>query len=152
MPTERPTLSTGVAVSLDRYSGLFFAILGLLLFFVIIPYDTEVVDYGWVRPQTVPNSMAWLLVITGVSLVIRPGEDAPFDLHRSLRAGLFLAILGGGLFLIDRFGFVAVAPGLALLIMVLIGERRPLWLILGTVGLPLLIWFTVAILLQRPLP
>lgn len=142
----------GVDVSLDRYSGLFFAALGLLLFFVIVPYDTEVVDYGWVRPQTVPNAMAWLLTATGVLLAFRPNGDVPFDLRRSLRAGLFLAILGAGLFLIGRFGFVAVAPGLALLIMILIGERRPFWLILGTVGLPALIWFTVTILLQRPLP
>jgi len=128
------------------------AVLGLLLFFVIIPYDTEVVDYGWVRPQTVPNAMAWLLTIAGIILVLRPHGDVPFDLRRSLRAGLFLAILGTGLYLIGRFGFVAVAPGLALLIMILIGERRPFWLGLGTAGLPSLIWFVVTILLERPLP
>jgi len=128
------------------------AVLGLLLFFVIIPYDTEVVDYGWVRPQTVPNAMAWLLTIAGIMLVLRPNGDVPFDLRRSLRAGLFLAILGTGLYLIGRFGFVAVAPGLALLIMILIGERRPFWLGLGTAGLPSLIWFVVTILLERPLP
>lgn len=149
---ERASLLTGVAVSLDRYSGLFFASLGLFLYFVVIPYDTEVVDYGWVRPQTVPNAMAWLLTITGILLAIRPDGEAPFDLRRSLRAGLFLAILGFGLYLTGRFGFVVVAPGLALSIMVLIGERRPFWLLLGTAGLPALIWFTVTILLQRPLP
>lgn len=141
-----------VLVSLDRCSGLFFAALGLLLFFVVIPYDTEVVDYGWVRPQTVPNAMAWVLTILGAVLVIRPGGSVPFDPRRSLRAGFFLAILGAGLVLIDRFGFVAVAPVLALGLMVLIGERRPFWLFLGTIALPFLIWFTVTILLQRPLP
>jgi len=137
---------------LNRISGAVCAAFGLLLYFVIIPYDTEVVDYGWVRPQTVPNAMAWLLVAAGGLLALRPTGDTDFQWRRAGRAGLFLLLVAVGVALIDRFGFLAVSPALALAVMALMGEKRLLWLVCGTVATPAFIWLAVSVLLQRPLP
>jgi len=50
------------------------------------------------------------------------------------------------------FGFVYVGPALALAIMLMIGERRPIWLVAGFVAMPALIWFLVVQVLGRALP
>ena len=137
---------------LSRCSGLFFVTFGLLLYFVVIPYDTETVDYGWVRPQTVPNAMAWIITIAGVVQVIQPTGAISADIARIGRAVLHLLIVAGGILAISQFGFRLVSPFLALAIMLAVGERRPVWLALGAIGIPVLIWFVVAVLLGRPLP
>ena len=49
------------------------------------------------------------------------------------------------------FGFVLVAPVLAFAIMVLIGERRPGWLVTGALVMPAMIWVFVVQILGRPL-
>ena len=49
-----------------------------------------------------------------------------------------------------ELGFLPVAPGLALVIMLMIGERRWAWLGAGVVAVPAAIW-AFALLLGRPL-
>jgi putative tricarboxylic transport membrane protein len=137
---------------LNRFSGCFIICLGLLLYFFIIPYDTEVVDYGRVRPQTVPSAMAWILIVAGAILAIEPSGETNFDPRGAARAGLFLAIVAAGVYSISYVGFIFVSPVLALVIMLLMGERRFLWLALGAFGTPSVIWIVVAVLLGRPLP
>ena len=60
--------------------------------------------------------------------------------------------IGGGLFAMSRFGFAIVSPFLALAIMLIFGERRPIWLALGGLGMPAVIWLLVVQILERPLP
>lgn len=138
--------------ALNRYSGLFFVALGLLLFFVVIPYATETVDQGWVRPQTVPNVTAWIMVMAGAAHAIRPAGEVDLQLRRVLYGALYLAIVATGVVLTAFFGFEFVAPVLALAIMVVTGERRAGWLVLGVLVIPASIWFAVVVLLDRPLP
>ena len=57
-----------------------------------------------------------------------------------------------GLVVMSWFGFVYVAPVLALIIMLMIGERRPFWLIAGVAAMPAAIWVLVAVVLERALP
>lgn len=136
----------------SRLSGLLFAVFGLALYFVIIPYDTELVDYGWVKPQTMPNVMAVTMVACGSVLFVFPAGAIGITHRQALRAALFLVILALGVFAIARLGFTIVAPFLALVLMLATGERRPLWLGVGGVAIPLMIWFTVTVLLGRLLP
>ncbi|WP_137700147.1 tripartite tricarboxylate transporter TctB family protein [Marimonas lutisalis] len=136
----------------DRYTGLFFILFGVVLYAVIVPWQAETVEYGWLRPRTLPRVLAVVLVLCGLALVWRPVGDArPGNLHWG-RAIAFAAVLVGGLVLMTRLGFVWTAPVMALALMWLAHERRALWLVLGVVGMPALIWFTVAIMLERPLP
>lgn len=136
----------------NRLLGLFLALFGLLLLLVVIPWQTEVIDYGWMRPRTLPNAMAALVTLCGVMLALRPRGAVDFAWRPAGRAACYLALLSAGLWCIDRFGFELVAPPLALVMMVMIGERRPLWLALGVAGVPLVIWLAVPVLLNRPLP
>ncbi len=136
----------------DRWSGLVCLLFGVALYVAIIPWQVETVSYGWLRPRTLPRALAVIIALCGLWLMLVPSGDARPVGTPWLRAGLFAGLLIAGLWLISRLGFVWVAPVLALAIMVLSGERRPLWLVLGAAGLPLAIWWTVTVLLERTLP
>ncbi len=136
-----------------RIEGLIFAALGLLLFFVVIPAHTETIDYGWLRPDTVPNLMAVVLFLCGVWMsFLPPAHEQTEDPHQIFRTAFYLGVIAFGVFCISVFGFLVMSPFLSLAIMLLIGERRWLWLAIGVAGMPAFIWFAVEILLDRPLP
>lgn len=136
----------------NRLLGLFFAVFGVLLLVVVIPQQTEVIDYGWMRPQTLPDAMAAVIAVAGIMLALRPRGAVAFEWRKAGRAALYLGLVAAGVWLIGLFGFEIVAPLLALVMMLVIGERRVPWLVLGAAGIPLAIWLAVAVLLDRPLP
>ena len=49
-------------------------------------------------------------------------------------------------------GYLLAAPVMILILMLMIGERRPLWLVTGILIIPLAVWGTIELLLKRPLP
>jgi putative tricarboxylic transport membrane protein len=138
---------------LYRLPGLAVAGFGLALLFFIIPDQVEVVDYGWVRPETVPNVVAVALILLGLlDAATSKGEGSAAAFRPALKAFFFLAYAAAAVWAMGRFGFVVVAPVMMLVLMLLIGERRPLWLGLGTVAVPGVVWATVVLLLDRTLP
>jgi putative tricarboxylic transport membrane protein len=139
-------------MSSDRWTGLFFIGLGTLLFTVIIPWQVETVGYGWLKPRTLPLALSVVIALCGLALQVRPPDDARPGASRWGRAVLFSVVLGLGLGGVWMFGFLVAAPPMALAVMLLAHERRPLWLILGAAGMPALIWLAVEVLLERPLP
>lgn len=136
----------------DRISGLFFLLFGLFVFFYLIPYHVETVDYGSLRPKNLPQVLAIVIGLFGISLMIRPANSDDHQAAPWLKSGLVVLILACGLWLISWFGFVYVAPFIALALMLMMGERRIPWLLAGVVGIPAIIWFCVVFLLERPLP
>lgn len=136
----------------DRASGAVISLFGVLLYFVVIPASVEAVDDGWVLPATIPNAIAILLCLCGVLLMIKPTTHRPPRRVEMQKAALYFTLLGLGLLAMSHLGFVLTAPVIALGLMLLIGERRPFWLILGVAALPATIWFIVVHLLDRALP
>ena len=136
----------------DRIAGLVVATLGLVLLFVIFPIAIEDIDDGSIRPDTVPSAIAGFLVACGILLALKPGENAKSGTHELVMVLVYLAVIAAGLFAMSRFGFAIVSPFLALAIMLIFGERRPIWLTLGAVGMPAAIWLLVVQILERPLP
>lgn len=136
----------------NRLSGLVVFLFGLLTFFVLIPMQTEAVDYGWLRPATLPSIAAVIIGLSGLVQCVFPTGAADFNLVDGLRVLLYLCIGIAGLWGMHAFGFVVTAPLLMLCTMLIIGERRWLWLCIGCVLLPAFIWFCIEFLLQRPLP
>ena len=136
----------------NRISGIVVAILGALLLFWIIPQHTETVDYGWLRPATLPIIPTVIVILTSIIHVLLPSGTVDFDVSLALRAGLIFVISLSGLFLIHLAGFLVAAPILMAVLMIVIGERRPIWLITGIVLIPLAMWSTIELLLKRPLP
>ena len=135
----------------DRIAGLIVATLGLVLLFVVFPVAIEDIDDGSIRPDTLPNALAVFLVICGILLALKPGEPTARDPRELMIVLLYIAVMALGLFAMSHFGFVIVSPFLALAIMLLFGERRPFWLALGCVGMPVIIWLLVVQILERSL-
>ncbi len=138
-------------MTLNRISGLVVAVFGTILLFWIIPRHTEPVDYGWLRPATLPNVTAIVVIISSIIHIIFPSGKAEFDGQLAMRAGLFFMISLVGLFLMHHVGFLIAAPLLVTVLMLLVGERRPLWLATGIVLVPLGIWSAIELLLKRSL-
>ncbi|MBW2027774.1 MAG: tripartite tricarboxylate transporter TctB family protein [Deltaproteobacteria bacterium] len=139
-------------MTLNRISGLVVAVIGLVLLFWIIPRHTETVDYAWLRPATLPIITAVVALISSIVHIIFPSGTAELDVKLALRAGLFFVISLLALLLMHFLGFLVGAPFLVMVLMLLVGERRPLWLIAGIVLIPLAMWSTIVLLLGRPLP
>lgn len=140
------------ALAPDRIAGLLCLASGLALVFLVIPAQTEPVDTGWVKPDTVPTAMAWVIAAGGLWLLAAPGRsDAP-PRRELLRAAAGFAGFAAVLVAMDRWGFVATGPAMALGLMLAMGERRPRWLVAGAVAMPFAIWAGVQVGLGRPLP
>lgn len=136
----------------DRISGAFFLLLGLAMYFLVNPSNIESVDGGNIDPDALPNVVSIVIAFCGLLLLLKPTSQQLYDVDSMLRTGMYVVLLAVGIYAMSWFGFEFVAPVMAFAIMWLVGERRLLWLILGTVGMPLLIWFLVIHALGRALP
>lgn len=136
----------------DRLSGGLFLLFGLALFFAVIPAQTEAVDSGNLAPATLPRILAVVIGACGAALLFKPTAHRTQGRMRMALAGLYAGLLALGIYAMSFVGFVYVAPPLALAIMWLIGERRPLWLVAGVALMPAVIWFLVTQALGRALP
>ncbi|WP_027834770.1 tripartite tricarboxylate transporter TctB family protein [Maritalea myrionectae] len=135
----------------DRLTGIAVILFGAALFFLITPAATETVGYGWLRPNTVPNVMAVIMILAGTTLAISTPQEQQIDFPKMARAAGFLLVISIGLWAMAQWRYVFVAPMLALVLMVLVGERRWPWLLVGAVVLPVTISFLIEYVLERPL-
>ena len=136
----------------NRLSASFVIFFGLSLVYFIFPIEIEKLDYGWVRPQTLPNICAFLLIIFGIVQFIFPKGKVVLEFEQILWSGVFVSAAFIAVFGFHKFGFIYTAPIFALTIMLLIGEKRILWLLLGVFLIPFLILLIVEQLLGRMLP
>ena len=139
-------------MTLNRLSGLVATLAGIILLFWVIPNQTETVAFGWLKPNTLPNMITIVIIILGLFHFILPSGKAEFDIKLALRIGLFFMITMASLHFMSVVGFLIAAPIMVMIVMILIGERRPLWLVSGIVLGPAAIWAAVDLLLNRPLP
>lgn len=137
----------------DRLIGAVVVVFALIIWFFVIPAQVDSASYGWMRPRTLPMTATALMGGFGALLVIFPAARKP-----SISWALTLRVLGVisltaiAVFAMAQWGFLAVAPMLALILTLLVGERRPAWIAAAVVGAPFVIWFIVSVLLVRPLP
>lgn len=140
-------------MTVNRASGLFVVLVGLVMVIWVIPCQTETVDYGWLKPATLPSIACMVMILAaGVHALFSRGETVKVHGAETLRAVLFLLVGILGLILMARAGFVIAAPLMVLVMMVMVGERRWKWLLTGVLVLPAFIWFIIEFLLGRPLP
>ena len=137
---------------INRFSASFFIFFGLLLIYFIFPIEIEKLDYGWVRPQTLPNICAFLLIIFGMLHFIFPKGKVDLDFENAIWSSVFAFVSFLAVYGFFKFGFIYTAPIFSLMIMLLIGEKRILWLSLGIFLIPFLIWLSVSQVLGRFLP
>ena len=152
----------------ERLIGAGVALLGLLIYSVLIPYGVDRpgnVEHAALAPDFWPRIIAAIIVALGVLLALRPapddededgGEDGGEDSGRWLHRLPGLAVALGALFgfhvLIPSLGMVV--PGAALIfgLMVLAGERR--WLLAAAVsaGVPVLLYAFFVHVASIPIP
>lgn len=137
---------------LNRFSGLAVACFGAALLFWVIPGHVETVDYGWVRPDTLPRICGWALIGLGVAQAVFAGGATQLDLRALAIVALAVALSAAAIWGFGRFGFLITAPIFVASIIGLIGERRWAWIVVTVFGAPALIWVVVEHLLGRPLP
>lgn len=133
----------------NRIAGACFVAFGLLLWFVIIPAQTEAADGGHMPPDFMPRICAALMAGGGFWQLVRPRGEIGFDARQGLAVATWLAIVAVGVAAMSQFGFVAVAPVLAAVLMLRTGERRWTWLTIGVLLIPVGVWFGVVKLLGR---
>lgn len=136
----------------DRITGFIVAATGLLLYLFVIPNSVETVDSGWLLPGTLPSFLSLILTVSGVVLFLKPADHSMQPMKQFLMCAVYFGLLLIGLWAMSYFGFMIIGPIIALVIMLLIGERRAFWLVLGVVGMPAIIWVVLAWLLERGLP
>lgn len=136
----------------DRGTGAFFMVFGALLYFAIIPAQVDDGGESWVLPTTIPNAVSITMALCGALLMLRPTNQRGQNTTDLMFAIMYIVLLSVGLFVMSYVGFIYTVPFIALIIMFLIGERRPFWLGIGVIGLPVIIWVLVVQVLERSLP
>ncbi|MCJ7871287.1 tripartite tricarboxylate transporter TctB family protein [Phaeobacter sp. J2-8] len=139
-------------LSADRISGLFFFFAGLIFYLYVIPTFVEEVSSGSLHPDTLPNALSLLIATCGLVVAAKPTKHELHGARELFMAAVYFVLVWISLFAMTFFGYAVVSPVLALILMLLIGERWPGWLFSGAVIMPALIWFLVEIVLERGLP
>lgn len=140
-------------MTLHRLSGVFFVIFAAAMIWGVIPVQTETVyPDGSIPPEVLPMFYAAMIGLFGAALACQHEEARALDLRQAAKTAVFFLLAMAGVLAMKHFGFLLAAPALALVLLWLVGERRPLWLALGGFAGPLLIWTVFEVLLGRLLP
>jgi len=137
----------------DRIAGAVLVAFALAMWLLVIPDQVDAVDYGWMRPQTLPGIATAVMGLLGLWLALAPSRrPMRVDPAQIARLAALLALVAAALWVMARVGFLWVAPALAVALVLLLGERRWPYLLGAAVGAPAAIWLVVVPLLQRSLP
>lgn len=136
----------------NRLCAFSMFLFSLAMILYVIPNQTEAVSYGWVKPDSLPNIACYSIAACALFQFLFDQSKVEFDAEELLKSLFFLTLGLGSLYAMGRFGFMVVSPVLALLIMLMVGEKRPLWLFSGVVLVPACIWLIIVTLLERQLP
>ena len=152
----------------ERLTGVGVALLGLLIFAVLIPWGIDQpgnVEHTALAPDFWPQIIAVIMMALGVLQAVRPvpddededggghgGEDSGRWLRRLPGLAVALGALFGFYFLIPSLGMVV--PGVAVIfgLMIFGGERR--WGLAATVaaGVPILLYVFFVHVAGIPIP
>lgn len=133
----------------DLVSGIILAVFGLFMLTVVIPAQIEPAPDDYVSPRLVPNLA--MIVITALALLLAVRNLRAPDGDPSAGKAIFsrpemIALLKIAVVFAVSLGLfwlgLHLAAGIALIAgtLVLLGERRPLILILMPAGLLLAVW------------
>ena len=145
--------AAGGIITLDRVSGALVALGGLWLLTYGIDAHVKVTGFESPSPQLFPRIGAWVLLVFGVAQVALTRTETELPTGRVLgRYALVSVMLIGMVWIMEHFGFVIGAMAMLSALMLIVYERRPLWLVVTVVAVPLSIWLIFEVLLERPLP
>ena len=148
----------------DRLIGAGVTVLGLLLFFALIPAGIDTpgsVDHITLSPDFWPRIISVIFALMGLVLLIKPGKipDGADDVidpkswpSRLPRLAVVLTALFAFYFLIEHLGMVASGIVLIFGMMWFAGERRYWLMATIAVAVPLLLYFFFVQVANIPIP
>jgi len=146
----------------DLAAAAVLVVFGLVVAFVVVPAQTSVgfAGTGGLSSAFMPTLAALGVSGLAVALLVATLRSPPPQPARHdgaapggrLRIAAIAALVCASAFAMSRFGVVAALPLLAAGAGVVLGERRPLPLLLLAVGTPLFFHVAVERLLGIPLP
>lgn len=134
----------------SRLVGCAVVAAGLAVALLIVPYQTYEVSGAPLQPATIPMLCGFAIAACGLLVAWRTQPDGGEAVLRPLFGILTLI---SATYLGTRYlGYGIMAPALMLALMLHMGERRPVWLVIGGAVVPAAIWLLFGVLLERPLP
>lgn len=139
-------------MSSNRILGIAATLAGLLLYFVIVPNQTTHLSYGAMSPASFPSAASLVIATAGLALMVFPSGEIALNRWQFLRGVLMAIFAGVATLTMVYIGYLYVTPILVGSIMILLGERRPLWFATGCIVCPFATWAFFVPLLGRTLP
>ena len=150
----------------ERLTGIGVLILGLLIFFLLIPRGIDQpgsVEHAALAPDFWPKIIAALIVLMGLFLTVRPAKEEDEDdeedvgdaggwLQRLPGLAVALGTLFVFYFLIPLLGMVVPGIVMAFGLMVYAGERRWTLGIAIAAGVPILLYVFFVYVASIPIP
>ena len=146
---------------LDLAGGVALTAFGLLLTFVIIPLGTEEGMYYGLPPTFFPTLLAVGLTVCAIGLTIqsvvrlrtgRIDHTSPISRWNLMMFVLLVALILGGIVLIDIFGMLIGAPLLIAALMIVLGDRSPLRIVPTAVIPVAAVYYLALYVLETPVP
>ena len=146
----------------DLWSGLFFAVLGLIVVFVLIPEavtEPRKVKYAALSPSYYPRLIGIALIVLGLSVVaravLRPAAEGPVEPShpRAMqRTAAFFGLLALYGFAVSTSGFILPSIIALLAALLLAGERRIGLIAVISLVLPFGLYFFFLKVASIPIP
>ncbi|MGZ9811643.1 tripartite tricarboxylate transporter TctB family protein [Pseudoroseicyclus sp. H15] len=138
---------------LDRVLGGLIALFGLYLLIWGIPANVAVHGDKHPSPRLFPQIGAWIMLLGGVAQAIFASGTSSLPPAREVgRFALVSVLTLGMVVLMEMFGYLVGAIALIAILMFVVNERRPLWIFVAVVAVPVGVWLFFEKLLDRPLP
>ena len=144
----------------EKILGAFFAILGLVLYFIIIPWQIKDVGAEFPTPRSFPNLLAGILTVLGVVLFIsgtRHKDDdgqKTYSITRTEAKLVLVTLLLMVLYVISLY-FVPYIPATVVVLALMIfiyGQRSPVKLAAASVAVPVIIYLAFTYILKFNMP
>jgi hypothetical protein len=137
----------------DRILGAAAIVFGGFLLLYAIPANVRTVQGVVPYPAMFPQIAAWMFIGLGAAQMIF--VKSAVEMPSLMRAGMFAVAAAAtlaALLTVDSFGYLPVMITLMAAIVLIVRERRAIWVATVIMGLPIGIWVLFEQVLQRPLP
>ncbi len=137
----------------DRYLGIGVFAFGLILMLVLIPNNVTIRTGAALDPSLFPRISGWMFLVLGALLFAFPGDGKmAIPLANIVRMGTAVAAMALTALAMQYIGFFFAAIALMTVVVILVAEKRPLWVAVAIGFIPAFVWTLFEIVLERPLP
>lgn len=140
-------------MTLDRIIGGIAVCFGGFLLLYGIPANVRMVENAMPYPAMFPQIAAWMFITLGLAQMVIGKGEFNFPSARQFLAFLgviFLTLIA--VLFVEKLTYLPVMITLMAAIAFISQERRPMWLAIIVLGLPIGVWLLFEQLLGRQLP